>query len=165
MAYPIFVNDGWVSPDKAYVSVRDIGFLRGFGIFDFFRIMDGRAIFLSDHLDRFLSSAQKMGIEHRYSKSELSQLILDLAKTSKDSCLGVKLVLTGGDSLNGFEPMEGGSNLFIFPGVFSFANPIEGMHLISRKYHREMADIKSLNYAFAIRHWAEVKSKGGNDLI
>lgn len=165
MAYPIFVNDAWVSPDKAHVSVKDIGFLRGYGIFDFFRIMDGRAIFLSDHLDRFLSSTQKMGIKHRYSKAELSQLILDLAKTSKDSCLGVKLVLTGGDSLNGFEPMEGESNLFIFPGVFSFANPMEGLHLISQKYHREMADIKSLNYAFAIRHWAEMKSKGGNDLI
>jgi D-alanine transaminase/branched-chain amino acid aminotransferase len=65
MAYPIFVNDAWVSPDKAHVSVKDIGFLRGYGIFDFFRIMDGQAIFLSDHLDRFLSSAQKMGIEHR----------------------------------------------------------------------------------------------------
>jgi len=89
------VNDAWVSPDKAHVSVKDIGFLRGYGIFDFFRIMDGRAIFLSDHLDRFLSSAQKMGIKHRYSKAELSQLILDLAKTSNDSCLGVKYLSWG----------------------------------------------------------------------
>lgn len=165
MAYPIFVNDGWVSPDKAYVSVKDIGFLRGYGIFDFFRIMDGQAIFLTDHLDRFLSSADKMGIEHTYSKADLLQLIVDLAKTAKDSCLGVKMVLTGGDSMNGFEPMEGKSNLFIFPGVFAFANPTEGMHLISQKYHREMADIKSLNYAFAIRHWADMKRKGGSDLI
>jgi D-alanine transaminase/branched-chain amino acid aminotransferase len=92
-------------------------------------------------------------------------LIGQLATLSEDSCLGVKMVLTGGDSLNGFEPMEGKSNLFIFPGVFSFANPLDGMHLISQKYHREMADIKSLNYAFAIRHWANVKSKGGNDLL
>ncbi len=165
MAYPIFVNDGWVSPDKAYVSVKDIGFLRGYGIFDFFRIMDGQAIFLADHLDRFLSSAQKMGIQHPYSKADLAELIGQLATLSEDSCLGVKMVLTGGDSLNGFEPMEGKSNLFIFPGVFAFANPLDGMHLISQKYHREMADIKSLNYAFAIRHWANVKSKGGNDLL
>lgn len=165
MAYQIFVNDGWVSPDKAHISVKDIGFLRGYGIFDFFRIMDGQAIFLSDHLDRFLSSAQKMGIQHAYSKADLADLIGHLAPLAEDTCLGVKLVLTGGDSLNGFEPMEGKSNLFIFPGVFSFANPLDGMHLISQKYHREMADIKSLNYAFAIRHWADVKSKGGNDLI
>lgn len=165
MAYPIFVNDAWVSPEMAHVSVNDIGFLRGFGIFDFFRMMEGQPIFLSDHLDRFLSSADKMGIEHCYSKANLSQLILDLAKTSKDSCLGVKMVLTGGDSINGFEPMDGKSNLFIFPRLFSFANPLDGLHLISHKYQREMADIKSLNYAFAIRHWAEMKRKGGNDLI
>ena len=165
MAYQIFVNDRWISPDKAHISVKDIGFLRGYGIFDFFRIMDGQAIFLSDHLDRFLSSAHKMGIQHAYSKADLADLIRHLAPLAEDSCLGVKLVLTGGVSLNGFEPMEGKSNLFVFPGVFSFSNPLDGMHLISQKYHREMADIKSLNYAFAIRHLAEVKSKGGNDLL
>ena len=113
MAYQIFVNDAWVAPEKAHVSVKDIGFLRGYGIFDFFRIMDGQAIFMSDHLDRFLSSAQKMGIQHGYSKADLADLIGQLALVAKDSCLGVKLVLTGGDSLNGFEPMEGGSNLFV----------------------------------------------------
>ena len=165
MAYQIFVNDAWVAPEKAHVSVKDIGFLRGYGIFDFFRIMDGQAIFMSDHLDRFLSSAQKMGIQHEYSKADLADLIGQLALAATDSCLGVKLVLTGGESLNGFEPMEGKANLFVFPGVFSFANPLDGMHLISQKYHREMADIKSLNYAFAIRHWAEVKNRGGNDLL
>jgi branched-subunit amino acid aminotransferase/4-amino-4-deoxychorismate lyase len=36
MAYQIFVNDAWVAPEKAHVSVKDIGFLRGYGIFDFF---------------------------------------------------------------------------------------------------------------------------------
>ena len=164
MDYPIFINDAWVPAEKAFVPMKDLGFLRGYGIFDFFRIMDGRPIFLSDHLDRFLSSAAKMGIQHAYTKQVLSQLILDLAATAQDACLGVKMILTGGLSMDGFNP-SANANLYIMPGVFSFADPNRGMHLKSFDFQREMADIKSLNYAFAIRNWAEVKAQGGDDVL
>lgn len=42
MAYPIFVNDGWVSPEKAHVSVKEIGFLRGYGILIFLESWMGK---------------------------------------------------------------------------------------------------------------------------
>jgi branched-subunit amino acid aminotransferase/4-amino-4-deoxychorismate lyase len=103
MAYPIYKNTAWFPPDQVNVSIQDIGFLRGFGIFDFFRIMDGKPIFLSDHLDRLLASAQKMGIVHNYTKDHLANLILELASKSVDKCLGVKMILTAGDSPNGFD--------------------------------------------------------------
>lgn len=164
MAYPIYYKGLWQDPEKVTVSVKDVGFLRGFGIFDFFRIMDGKPIFMSDHLDRFLSSAAKMGLVHNYTKEALASLIQEIASKSVDSCLGVKLVLTAGFSLNGFDPV-GESELYIFPGVFSFAEPSAGMHLISREYKREMADIKSLNYAFALREMPAVRAAGGDDLI
>lgn len=147
-----------------HVSVKDVGFLRGFGIFDFFRIMDGKPVFLSDHLDRFISSATLMGLKLDYSKSELTSFIHELAAMSVDSCLGVKMVLTGGESSNGFEPAAF-SNLWILPGVFQFTDPVRGMRLLSQVYVREMAEIKSLNYAFAIRNWAQVKAAGADDLI
>jgi D-alanine transaminase/branched-chain amino acid aminotransferase len=164
MAYPIYKNTAWFPPDQVNVSIQDIGFLRGFGIFDFFRIMDGKPIFLSDHLDRLLASAQKMGIVHNYTKAHLANLILELASKSVDKCLGVKMILTAGDSPNGFDvgPI---ANLYILPTVFSFLDPELGMKLMSLKYQREMADIKSLNYAFALRNWAEVKAKGFDDVI
>ena len=164
MAYPIYYKGTWQDPEKVTVSVKDVGFLRGFGIFDFFRIMDGKPIFMSDHLDRFLSSAAKMGLEHTYSKEALASLILEIAAQSVDPCLGVKLVLTAGFSLNGFDP-AGESELYIFPGVFSFAEPTAGLRLMSREYKREMADIKSLNYAFALREMPAVRAVGGDDLI
>lgn len=164
MAYPIYYKGTWQDPEKVTISVKDVGFLRGFGIFDFFRIMDGKPIFMSDHLDRFLSSASKIGLNHSYSKESLATLINEIAAQSVDPCLGVKLVLTAGFSLNGFDP-AGESELYIFPGVFSFAEPTSGLRLISRDYKREMADIKSLNYAFALREMPAVRAAGGDDLI
>ena len=164
MAYPIYYKGTWQDPEKVTISVKDVGFLRGFGIFDFFRIMDGKPIFMSDHLDRFLSSAAKMGLNHSYSKESLATLINEISAQSVDPCLGVKLVLTAGFSLNGFDPV-GESELYIFPGIFSFAEPTAGLRLMSREYNREMADIKSLNYAFALREMPAVRAAGGDDLI
>ncbi|MHA8066608.1 aminotransferase class IV [Aquirufa sp. ROCK2-A2] len=164
MDYPIYKNGVWLKPEEATFGIKDLGFLRGFGIFDFFRIMSGKPVFLSDHLDRFLSSAQKMNIPILYSKEELSALIWELAQKSTDECLGVKMILTAGDSLNGFDPI-GLSNLWVIPQVFTFADPERGMKLKSFEFQREMADIKSLNYAFALRNWSELKSKGFDDVI
>lgn len=164
MVYTIYKNTAWLLPNEVQVSLQDVGFLRGYGIFDFFRIMAGKPIFLSDHLDRFLASAEKMGIEHTYSKEQLGQLIMDLSAKSVDECLGVKMILTAGDSLNGFDPM-GVANLYILPQVFTFADPEKGMSLKSVNFQREMADIKSLNYAFALRNWKEAKSQGFDDFI
>lgn len=164
MAYPIWFNGSWKKAEDVQVSVKDIGFLRGYGIFDFFRIMDGKPVFLSDHLDRFLRSADLMGLTLAYTKTELAECIHELAAMATDSCLGVKMVLTGGESVNGFDPAPT-ANLWILPGVFQFADPERGMRLMSQVYVREMAEIKSLNYAYAIRNWAQVKASGADDLI
>lgn len=164
MEYPVWFNGSWKNASDVHVSVKDVGFLRGFGIFDFFRIMDGKPVFLTDHLDRFIRSATLMGLQLGYSKSELASFIHELAAMSTDACLGVKMVLTGGESSNGFEPAAS-SNLWILPGVFQFADPIRGLGLMSHVYAREMADIKSLNYAYAIRNWAHVKAAGADDII
>ncbi|MHA8076593.1 aminotransferase class IV [Aquirufa sp. TARAVU-A1A] len=164
MDYPIWFNGAWKPANEVHVSVKDIGFLRGYGIFDFFRIMDGKPVFLADHLARFERSAAKMGLNLPYSTEALSACIHELAAMSKDACLGVKMVLTGGDSLNGYTPAEQ-SNLWILPGVFQFTDPEKGMRLLSKEFVREMADIKSLNYAFGIRHILEMKQAGADDLL
>lgn len=164
MEYPIWFNGSWKKASEVQVSVKDVGFLRGYGIFDFFRIMDAQPVFLSDHLDRFIRSASLMGLNLTYTKAELASFIQELAAMSVDPCLGVKMVLTGGESSNGFDPAEH-ANLWILPGVFQFADPVKGMRLKSQVYVREMAEIKSLNYAFAIRNWSQVKASGADDLI
>jgi len=164
MDYPIYHNNSWKKASEVHVSIFDVGFLRGYGIFDFFRIMNGRPVFMDDHLDRFLSSAQKMGIHHTYQKNDLANIILELAAMSKDECLGVKMVLSAGDSLGGFEPTSG-SQLFVIPNPFQFTDFEKGMKLKSFEFQREMADIKSLNYAFALRNWTKIKSEGFDEYI
>lgn len=46
--YPVWCRGAWRSPVDASPGIHDSGFLRGFGIFDFLRIVNGRPVFLAD---------------------------------------------------------------------------------------------------------------------
>ena len=56
----VFINDTFVPRERAALHIDDLLVQRGYGIFDFFKTDDGRAVFLDDHLDRFEHSASRM---------------------------------------------------------------------------------------------------------
>jgi branched-chain amino acid aminotransferase len=64
LATEFYYLNGQFSPsEETKIQVSDLGLLRGYGIFDFFRSINGKPIFLSDHLDRFENSAQILGLK------------------------------------------------------------------------------------------------------
>ena len=159
--YPVYARGAWRSAAEASPSVTDAGFLRGFGIFDYLRIVDGNPIFLAEHLARFIRSADTMGISHGYSEGMLCDIVRELASSARHSCLGVRLVLSGGVSASGFEPTSQ-AELFVLAAPFAFADPARGASLLSRVYVRDQPDVKSLNYSFALRSWPAVKAAGAD---
>ena len=50
-----YLNGQILPSEETKIHVSDLGFLRGYGIFDFFRVIKGRPVFLPDHL-YFLNS-------------------------------------------------------------------------------------------------------------
>ena len=70
----------------------------------FFRIYKGQPVFIEDHLDRLENSAAKLGLPLPYSKTELVDKIIALAKANQMDFGGIKIILTGGYSLDGFLP-------------------------------------------------------------
>ena len=164
MAYPILHNGQWFKPEEIRLSIQDLGFLRGYGVFDYFRVVQGRPIFLRDHLHRFLHSSQAMGMTCPYDLPALEAMVQAILPTLDQALLGIKIILSGGKSTNGFVPQEK-PQLWMIPGDFSFAAFEQGLRLMTIPYQREMPEIKSLNYAFALRHWAEMQEKGFGDLL
>ena len=66
--------------EKAQIGVTDLALLRAFGIFDYFRFVDGKPVFMEDHLQRFQNSAKLMGLEIPFSKEELKTKYLNSQK-------------------------------------------------------------------------------------
>lgn len=149
MRYHI-INGQVKESEQATISHRDIGLLRGYGIFDFFPIHQGRAVFEIDYFDRFYSSAQSIGLTVPIDRSELRDQILMLTQRNGSPNGYIRLVLTGGDSPNGYTPVD--PNLLIAQyGEITYQDEYNvGIHLLLQRFLRGAPEVKSLNYANAI---------------
>lgn len=93
------INGELHEPGTASIPVTDIGFIRGFGVFEVARSSQGRIIRLQAHLDRLERSAAMLGISLP-SQAELTQWCEYGATMHDDSVIRV-LVSAGDDPFDG----------------------------------------------------------------
>lgn len=161
-----FANEKIIASDQASLHPMDIGLIRGYGIFDFFRTAHYVPMFLNDYLDRFIRSAEKTHLSLHLGKEQLAQIIKELIKKNNLEFGGIRMVLTGGVSENHFSPVEG--TLFIFCEDLDFPSQSKyekGIKLLSLEHIRAIADIKTTNYAFPVWHSAIWKREGAEDVL
>ncbi len=158
-----YLNGQYIPENEATINVSDLGLLRGYGIFDFFRSVNGQVLFLEDHLDRFEFSSSKFQLEIPHTRDELKGIIQELIKLNDAPLLGIKMILTGGYSADGYTPTT--PNLIIIAKPFTFLDKPEGMHLMTLEYLRELPEIKSLNYMVPILHRPKMLEMGADDYL
>jgi branched-chain amino acid aminotransferase len=158
-----FVNGDIVPIKKATIGITDLGLLRGYGIFDFFRAINGKTIYLEKHLDRFERSMWFMNMESPYSRAELSENILKIAALNHAPLLGIKLIATGGYSLDGYTPTT--PNILIMGKPFTIPPFEKGLKLMLFEHVRDMSEVKTLNYSFPISQLLKLNSSGFDDVL
>lgn len=167
MMKPFCFADGEIiATENATIHPMDLGLIRGYGIFDFFRTVNHKPLFLEDYLDRFTASAAKTFLTLKYSREELRTIISELVDKNDLEAGGMRMILSGGLSDNHFSPAEG--KLFIFAESLIFPSEKkynEGVKLLSLEYIRPIADIKTTNYALAVWHSEGWKRQGAEDVL
>ncbi len=164
MAKYHFLNGTFVTEDQAVLPITDLSILRGYAVFDYFRIIKGVPLFKELHLKRFKKSASYLDINLPYSKKEMSNTILKLTKKNKISNGAMRLMATGGDSSSdGYSVSP--------PNVFFQAMPYpefpehfgtKGVKIMLEPYIREYPLVKSSNYIHGIMLRKKLKESGNN---
>ena len=157
-----FINGEFLPISKAQIHITDLGLIRGYGIFDFFRAIDGTPIYLEDHLDRFEFSTSRLSLKISLTRSELRENILKIIEMNPHDLLGVKLIATGGYSEDGYTPAT--PNLFMLAKPFKFANH-DDFKLMPVEYCRDTPEIKSLNYLKPISLLKQQQAVGAQDVL
>ncbi|NND32367.1 MAG: hypothetical protein HKN76_07215 [Saprospiraceae bacterium] len=160
------INGELVDANKARIMVHDLGLLRGYGIFDFFPVRDGKALFEEDYFNRFYRSADLMNLEVPVSRADLSERVRDLSVKNGITSGYVKLVLTGGNAIDGFTP--GINNLYILqhPDIPQVADQYEnGVILLFQRYLKDQPQIKTLNYSNALVHRHILQANNALDIL
>ena len=160
------VNESLVDADKATVHISDLALLRGYGIFDFFRTEGSTPLFIEEHLDRFYRSAFELRLEPPVGRERLRTLIHEMLEHNRLAGSGVRVVLTGGESSNGYLPGK--------PGLYAMNEPInpipesnfrEGIKLITAEYIRDLPEIKTINYIRGIYLLPDIERAGAADVL
>ena len=160
------INGQQTPVENAYLHVSDLSILRGYGIFDYFLARDGHPLFLDDYLNRFYRSAQELYLEIPFDKATLRQHIYALLAANEVQEAGIRLVLTGGYSPDGYTPVS--PNLLIMmydlpASAWEFS--AHGIKIITHPFQRELPEVKTINYSTGIRMLKTVKERGASDLI
>jgi D-alanine transaminase/branched-chain amino acid aminotransferase len=159
-----YCNGEFLPLAEARLHVTDLAFLRGYGIFDFFRVVNGHPVFVEDHLDRFEGAAGAMGLLLPLSRKALRHLIAELIRLNPQELLGLKLILTGGYSADGFTPAER-PNFLVLANPFTFPDPASGLTLLSYEYRREIPAVKTLSYLLPIQMLPQLRRQAADDLL
>ncbi|MEF8847307.1 MAG: aminotransferase class IV [Candidatus Paceibacterota bacterium] len=158
---------GKVYPEEqAKVSVFDVGFQRGIGIFETLRTYNGKFFKIDDHLSRLLESAQSLGLEHPWSKSELKErMITTLNKTELDEASS-RIIITGGEDQGLMEPEDPVliitiKELHEYPDEFYQ----EGVKAITVDGKRSFPDAKTLDYLTGFRAVKKARDEDAHEAI
>ncbi|RME99118.1 MAG: amino acid aminotransferase, partial [Bacteroidetes bacterium] len=160
-------NGNFIPQDQASVGVMDLAVIRGFGIFDYFVFDNYRPRFLHDYLNRFYRSAAFLDMTIPLSREAFTEAILALIRKNGQAYGGIRLLLTGGTSLDGYTPPAEG-NLFILqakrPHLPEHHSKL-GVAVATYPHQRELPEIKSINYLTGIKLQPWLRQQGADYVL
>lgn len=99
-----FINGRFLDQKDATISVMDHGFLYGDGVFEAFRLNDGKIFHLDDHIDRLYDSARIIDLDVPYTKEALKDIIIEAVRRSGFSDCYIRPQVTRGLGPLGHNP-------------------------------------------------------------
>jgi D-alanine transaminase/branched-chain amino acid aminotransferase len=162
--YVIF-NGKTTLENEAKLGINDLSIVRGYGIFDYFKTIGNKPIFLEDNLDRFYNSAKLMDLPISYSREEIKNQINELIALNNIPESGIKLLLTGGYSADGYSIADPNFIITQHPLTRNEKQEKEGIKLLLFNYHRSFGLVKSIDYVMGIQALKAAKAKGADDVV
>ena len=100
-------------------------------------------------------------------REELKSVIFELTRKNNIPESGIKVILTGGYSPDGYQLAEK-ANLIISQKAMTFPPPIfpeKGIKIITHEYIRDKPHVKTINYVIGIWIQNKVKEKNAADVL
>ncbi len=147
-----YFNGKIINLNKAVLPIYDLGIVRGYGAFDFFRTYNGKLFHPKEHHARFKNSLKEIGLKFELSFQDFEKACYELMKLNKMKEASFRILMTGGNMTDGLLSTK--SNLFILiePLVNYYLPYAEkGIKLITSEYLRPFPLSKSTCYIEAVR--------------
>lgn len=153
---------------KATLPISDRGLLLGEGLFETLPVIDGRAIWLSEHIERLAQAAQCLSLP--FDRPSAEQDIQTLSNLAPEGRGIIRLSLTGGSGGRGLLPPTEPAphriaSLMAYPPTMAYDSVTLITSSIRRNEHSPASRIKSLNYLDNILAAKEAEEKRHDDAL
>lgn len=163
-----FLNGKLVEEKDLVVSVRDLGLLRGYAVFDFLITYPPQRPFMLDrHIDRLFRSAAVIGLALPWEKAKVRQWVLDtLAANADGKEKAIKIVVTGGASSTILPETKPTIAILVdtrtpFPGEWYE----KGVAATTAKFRRYAPEAKTNDYIEGVMRTREAAAQGAFEPI
>lgn len=162
-----YIGGHWVHPDRATISINDVGVLRGYSLFESLRTYDRRPFHLDLHLTRLFRSARLIDMEIPWPAEQIAEIVREVITRNAYQHAALRLLITGGESEDGILPSGK-------PTLAVLITPLEerdmqrfaqGCKLITTKLQRNSPEAKTANYIAAVRALKEAVRRGATDAL
>ncbi|HAS44788.1 MAG TPA: aminotransferase IV [Microscillaceae bacterium] len=154
MNHYCYFNGQILPEDDIRFQINDLGILRGYSVFDYLRTYNFIPFLLQDYLVRFENSVKSIDLSLPISKEEITEKIEELLfwRADKTQDVGIRLLMTGGYSENGYNAPEHPNFLIRIEDLKPKprSDYEQGVKVITHQYQRELPEIKTTNYSRAL---------------
>ncbi|MCG2225259.1 D-amino-acid transaminase [Staphylococcus epidermidis] len=181
----VFINGEFVNEEDVKVSYEDRGYVFGDGIYEYIRAYDGKLFTVKEHFERFLRSAEEIGLDLNFTIEELIELVRRLLKENNVVNGGIYIQATRGAAPRNHSFPTPPVKPVIMAFTKSYDRPYEeleqGVYAITTEDIRWLrCDIKSLNLlgnvlakeyavkynaAEAIQHRSDIVTEGASSNV
>ena len=170
----ISVNGKLCPRSEAMVSVFDAGFLLGDGVWESFRLHEGKLVFIEDHMDRLFRGASQISLDPGKSRNQIMEEIHRVISANQmHDQVHLRLIISRGLKPTPYQApwvISSPPTIVIIP-EYKKANPmraVEGIKLVSVGVRRSGPDIQdprinSLSKHNCIAACIEAGEKGGEE--
>jgi branched-chain amino acid aminotransferase len=162
-----YCNGEFIPKAEARIGITDLAVIRGLGIFDYFVFENYQPRFLQDYLDRFYRSAEFLGLTIPIDQATFAEAVHATIRKNGLPEGGIRLLLTGGYTLDGYTPPAHG-NLFIIQGKLPRIPDQHiklGVAVATYEHQRELPEVKSINYITGIKLQPWLRQQGADYLL
>jgi branched-chain amino acid aminotransferase len=161
-----FVNNQFLPAAEAALPISDLCIQRGYGLFDYLKVVEGVPLYLEDHLDRLFHSATEMRLPINHSREELKAIITQLMQHNNLPQSGIRITVTGGLSPDGYS--------IAAPNIIMSQSSLQlptqeafekGIKLITYPHQRQLPHVKTTDYIMAIWLQPLVKEQVADDVL
>jgi branched-chain amino acid aminotransferase len=167
----VYVNGKFFRKDEALISVMDHGFLYGDGVFEAFRVYNGKIFQFDDHINRLYDSARIIDLDIPLDKEQFKNIIIETVRRTGFKDCYIRPQVTRGVGSLGHDPSSCEKATVI---VYVTTTPVlkkeRSIRTIVSAYRRPPAFIlppesKMTQYLNNILAKMEAKKKGVDDAI